>query len=397
MNAESTISERTTAEPPPSSPTVKPRVFLVCSGLGHVRRGFESFTQECFDALVDSPEIDLTVFAGAGPSGKKRVSLPILRRNFALARWIERFTRYDVLYLEQTTFFLELIPYLVFRKPDVIYFSEGRIGNLLWHWRRATGASFRLLFSNGGPLNPPFPRWDHIQQVNPLTLRLALEKSETVERNTLLPYGFDVRRDFTPISPKEREQVRNKLNLPTDRSLLLSVGAVNVSHKRMDYLVREVSRMQAPRPFLVLLGQQDEESIGVKNLADELLGRNHYAIRTVEPTEVGNYYLASDVFVLASLSEAFGRVFAEAMACGIPCVANDYEVSRYVLGNEGRFCDMRLEGALAETLTALRNEPVSEKDQERRHAAIYSKFSWDSVRPRYIEMLHRCAALPSLS
>ena len=34
------------------------KVFLICSGLGRVNRGFESFTQECFDALSQAPELE---------------------------------------------------------------------------------------------------------------------------------------------------------------------------------------------------------------------------------------------------------------------------------------------------------------------------------------------------
>ena len=39
--------------------TTVPRVTLVCSGLDHARRGYESFARECFDAL-DAPVIRVT-------------------------------------------------------------------------------------------------------------------------------------------------------------------------------------------------------------------------------------------------------------------------------------------------------------------------------------------------
>ena len=43
------------------------RVFLVCPGVGHVNRGYETFTRECFEALKADDRFDLFLFKGAGP------------------------------------------------------------------------------------------------------------------------------------------------------------------------------------------------------------------------------------------------------------------------------------------------------------------------------------------
>ena len=41
------------------------RVFIPCSGLGRVARGFETFTREVSDALRGDARLDIRVFAGA--------------------------------------------------------------------------------------------------------------------------------------------------------------------------------------------------------------------------------------------------------------------------------------------------------------------------------------------
>ena len=100
------------------------KVFIICSGLGHIKRGYESFTQECFDALSQEPLLDVTLFKGGGKSSEKEIALWNFPRNAPLTQQIGRIT--DTLFgrgaygVEQGSFFLSLLPHLYFKKPDVI-------------------------------------------------------------------------------------------------------------------------------------------------------------------------------------------------------------------------------------------------------------------------------------
>ena len=129
-----------------------------------------------------------------------------------------------------------------------------------------------------------------------------------------------------------RRALRERLALPADRPVVLSVGWISRAHKRMDYVVEEVARLPAPRPFLMLLGAMDRSSDEIIRLAHERLGPDGFAARSVPYHEVAHYYAAADCFVLASLSEGFGRVFLEALAHGLPVIAHEHPVMRYVLG-----------------------------------------------------------------
>src|SRR5215210_2501129 len=150
------------------------KVFIICSGVGHVWRGYETYALECCEALAEEPGLDVTLFCGGGRSVGRQVALPTLQRGNRVTKWLGSVTGRGAYVVEEASFFCSLIPQLLFRKPDVVLFSDGNLGNMLWHWRRLTGAKYKTLFSNGGPLLPPFPRWDHIQQVNPFHLREAL-------------------------------------------------------------------------------------------------------------------------------------------------------------------------------------------------------------------------------
>ena len=93
--------------------------------------------------------------------------------------------------------------------------------------------------------------------------------------------------------------------------------------------------MPFPRPFLLLVGDEDRDAPLVRSLAMSLLGEDGHAARSVPASEVGSYYRAADVFALASVWEAFGRALVEAMSHGVCCIAHDWPVQRWVLGSHG--------------------------------------------------------------
>src|SRR4029079_1009459 len=136
---------------PPFTPQRPVRVYLPCTGLGRQRRGFETFTLECADALRADPRITLTVFpGGAGPgtpAARARWSLP---RDGTLSSLVAPLVRRDRYFVEQASFFLSFLPALVTGRPDVVYFADLNLGNLCWHWRRVSGQRFKLLYYNGG-------------------------------------------------------------------------------------------------------------------------------------------------------------------------------------------------------------------------------------------------------
>ena len=110
------------------------KVFLLCAGLGRISRGFESFTQECFDALADAPELDLTLFKGGGASGPKQVVLPNLPRTLPLTLALGKLMRKSGYWIEQVTFTLSLLPHIARQKPDVLFtINSARKWRFWWY------------------------------------------------------------------------------------------------------------------------------------------------------------------------------------------------------------------------------------------------------------------------
>lgn len=369
------------------------KVFLLCPGLGHTRRGFESFSRECFDALGADPALEMTLLKGGGISKGREVRLWNVPRETAAAAWLSRKTGQSGYFLEQLTFMASLAPKLARQKPDVVMLSDFCLAHFVWHWRKVSRGRYKILFSNGGPTNPPFPRWDYVHQVAPAHVQAAQAAGEPLEKQSLVPYGVGMAESLPVLSETARAALRQELGLPLERLVVLSVGLVNKSHKRMDYLVRELAALPASRPYLVLLGQQDAETGEVRALAEELLGKENFQIQTVAGEQVASYYQAADVMVLASLVEGLGRVLVEAQSYGLPCLAHDHEVQRFALGEHGLYGNFAQPGALTGLLTRALDEGFSLSLRRARHQSAYHRFSWQLLRPQYVEMIQRCAQL----
>ncbi len=370
------------------------KVFLVSSGLGNVKRGFESFTQECFDTLVTDTNLDITLFKGGGNTAERVVNIANIPRRSVPGMLLGKVSGRGAYFIEQFTFTLSLLPYIQKQQPDVIYFSDGNIGNLLWHWRRLTQQKYKLLYSNGGPLPPDFERWDWVQQVAPIHLKIAIEAGVSEDKQSLVPYGIKMSRELNLLSATDKKDRRQQLGLPSNRTIILSVATINKSHKRLDYLIQELATLPESRPYLLLLGQQDEESAEIFALADKLLGKDNFSILTVPPEQVFNYYPLADIFVLASVGEGLPRALLEAISYGLPCLMHDYEVAHFVLAEAAskQTANFKRSGELANLISQALLAENEVSTRLLRHQSIYNRFSWEQLHSQYVEMIHRCAA-----
>jgi len=375
---------------PPQVTAQRPvRVFLPCTGLGRQRRGFETFTLECADALRADPRITLTVFAGGDvpgtPAARARWSLP---RDGTLSSLVAPLVRRDRYFVEQASFFLSFLPALVTGRPDVVYFADLNLGNLCWHWRRVSGQRFKLLYYNGGLTTRPFTRADMVQQLTPAGLDEALARGESRARQIVLAHGVRVP-DSLPA--RITGDARRTLGLPADRPIVLAVGLLDTHIKRTDALIRAIAELPAPRPFLALLGADGLDAATVRTLAHDLLGDDGFVARAVPHDVIGDWYRAADVFALASLREGFGLAYVEALAHGLPIVAHDTPVTRHLLGGFATLSDITQHAALSHAIAAALATPSTEAKRRARHQSARTRFGWDALREEYAQMLLRVA------
>lgn len=372
------------------------RVFILSSTLGYIKRGLESFSQEVFDALLQDNSLDITLFKGSGKPSYKEIVLWNMPYNAKITREISNIFSKESwrnpYFLHQLSFFVNLLPYIHIKQPDIIFFSEATLGNFLFHWRRLTKQKYKLLFHNGSPCTPTyFYRWDHIHQVAPTHFEDALKAGIAPEKQSLIVYGIHMSSELQILTVNEKEALRNRLEMPTKRTLIISVGAINKTHKRMDYVIREIGSLPEPRPYLLLVGHQDDESSEIIQMGNELLGKTSFKVITVPPKEVANYYKVADAFVLASLREGLPRVVLEAMSYGLPCMMHDYKIASFTLGNEGYIANFTLPGSLASLVSQVLSESYDISKCYQRHRTAYERYSWERLRPDYVKLIQQCA------
>ncbi len=357
------------------------RVLLACSGVGRVNRGIETFFREAFDGLRVVPGLDLRLIKGQGiASGNELVSWN-LPRTGVLAGVLGRLTHRNGYVIEQWTSFFSVAAQIRQFRPHVVFYSDANVGFLLFRLRKLMGVPFKMLFSNGGPVHPPFIRTDFVHQVAPCYHLEALRAGEPTAKHFLVPYGINVAAPPHAPDAAGQETLRRRLRLPIGRKVILSVGWLRRFHKRMDYVIEEIARLPKPRPFLQLLGSVDDGSKEIIQLGHNLLGRDGFGATELPYARMADFYRAADCFVLASLTEGFGRAYLEAMMHGLPTIAHRNAVTEYVLGNSGTLRDLKKPGELALAVAAGLSKPVDFGERLARCEMVRDRFGWPVLLP----------------
>ena len=154
---------------------------------------------------------------------------------------------------------------------------------------------------------------------NSLRRKVLEADSASADKITVIPNGVDVSK-FVPLP---RGEAQSELGLTDRTSRVLYVGAITKS-KGLDYLLMAFGTLvaSAQEPVeLVLVGDGDYQQ-QARVLVRELGLADAVVFAGKQPNEqIPLWMNASDAVALPSLSEGFGVVLVEAMACGKPVVA----------------------------------------------------------------------------
>jgi D-inositol-3-phosphate glycosyltransferase len=155
-----------------------------------------------------------------------------------------------------------------------------------------------------------------------------------------IPLGVDAE----IFAPKNKAQVRQSLQLPSNDVLLLYVG--RFSHiDKMDLFPlllafkSAIERSPSQSVTLVMAGSDSlyKYASQVEQFAADLGIAGRVIIRTNLPDQVvPDYYAASDIFISPSdnIQETFGLSIIEAMACGLPVICSDWDGYRELVEHE---------------------------------------------------------------
>ncbi len=363
------------------------RIALVSTGLGRVVRGFEAFTESLFVNLRKRhPEIDVTLFQGGGQGGPRRVVVPNAHRSDIPARWLDSLS---AVLLEQRTFALAIYPRLRAGGYDIVHYNEVSMGSTLYHLRRLFGGRYKLLYCNGAP-SPPVHyhhRCDFAQVLTEFQCAEALAFG--IERAHLfpVPYGLDSEL-FHPQRKEVRSAVRRQIGVPPNARMILSVAAIKREHKRVDHLLREAAALPQD-VWVVVAGARTTETLELERLAESILPKR-WRFATWPHARMAELYGAADVFVLCSLTEAFGLVTVEAMLSELPVIIHSGSVFRWLARETAaKTIDMAREGELTQSLRQVMAEDAlhsTRPELKKTRELAVQRFAWETLLPRYLEM-----------
>jgi glycosyltransferase involved in cell wall biosynthesis len=160
--------------------------------------------------------------------------------------------------------------------------------------------------------------------LTPQALTWAVKHAHSNTKTIHIPNPINIK-PFQSAKPAEIDLVR---------PIIFTVGALT-SYKNIPSVIKAVSYLKSS---LLLIGSGELEDEITQDLSQ--LDNEFSWIKHLEPSKLPAYYRASHIFCFTpDPQEAFGRVYLEAMAAGLPIVASDDPIRRKIIGNSGYFVD----------------------------------------------------------
>jgi|GEM_PF-574385 len=398
------------------------KIAIASSGLGHLARGVETWAVTLARELA-ARGTDVTLFTGSELASDRQVScktrvLPCwhrgtIRNKFCtailsgLGGW--RYGYGAEYQTEQATMAPHLIRALGEGGFDIVHLQDPWLALLLEKAGKKGKHAAKVILAHGTEESIGFlSQFDCVQHLAPWHLKEGRRMDVVTGRN-----GEDSRKDKTRrqfcipnfvdtevFKPSQvsgfRLQVtvetRKRYGVPEDAFVVGAVAAVEMDHKRIDYLINEFEVYErklsgtANRPpvFLLIAGAETKESRALMALGDKVEPGRVRILLDLPREQMPDLYRNMDVFVHSALFEMMPIAFLEAMASGLPVICHHHPVMRWIIGEEndegqlsanskqlsaedapGGMCiDMRKEGGLAKALKGLTREWI------RKHGAL---------------------------
>ena len=352
---------------------VHPSVGVIWSG------GSEIFTLELARQLTKYFEVEL--LSGADCESFCRRAGGITRdrayelvKHPLVAPWIGKLATYPEFAIEHLTNFPPCASYLL-RQPADLIFPCNDYGGLAMAAlvRKIRGTP--ILFTehagamNGGKAlarNLKF-KPDRLVVFSQDIADLARQFQPQQEIN-IIPNGVDTDR-FTPAG--------ETIDLGLPSPVVLCVASLKRdSHKRVELAIEAVAMTNAS---LLLCGDGIDRDY-YQQLGDRLLAKR-FAIKSFTYQQMPAVYRSADLFTLPSKNEPFGLAYIEAMACGVPVVATQDAMRRYIVGDGGILCDV----TDAESYAAAIAQALKLNGKLPRQNAL--RFSWSNIALRYRDLI----------
>lgn len=204
---------------------------------------------------------------------------------------------------------------------------------------------------------------------------------------------------FAPASEQEQRELRETLQLPLNRLIVIYCGRLAPEKGLITLLdgFAEVAR-RMPQAMLVLVGDGSlREELTKRGAHLGIASRVHFA-GLVEPRRISSWLRASDIFALVSPSEGFPCSLVEAMSCGLASVASDIPAITQLIdsGIHGITVPPGDSPATAAAMLALLEDPDSRRRMgQAARARVIEHYSIERIAGLYESLLEEAVSEPS--
>ena len=338
------------------------KIAVASAFLGHVLRGVESWAQD-LSAELHRRGMDVTLFQGGGPSAASYArQIPCPDHTDPFWKHVTRFTRHGLwryglgspLHLQQVVFARRVARELHRGRFDIVHTQDAGTALVLERARRAGRHCAKVILANG--TEEPFEflsQFEHVQELAPYYLELDHKNGLSPDREWFAIPNFV---DCDVYTPGDQAQARQKFGIPRDRFVVFDAAALKLTHKRLDWLAKEVAiaRQKHPEIMLIVAGATTPETPQVEHAIRKYLGEDAWILKDIPRQNMPDLYRTADVFAHAALTEMFAIVLLEAGATGLTLRGHKFPVIDWVIGAGGVCVDMEMPGELAVSIIEAR-------------------------------------------
>ena len=191
--------------------------------------------------------------------------------------------------------------------------------------------------------------------------------------------------DLDKFKPSDnRGQIRNQLNIPQDKSLLLTVRHLTVRMGLENLIKAMVEVTQRYKDILLIIGGRGFLEPRLKHLTEKLNLQEYIKfVGALEDDKLVLYYQAADVFLLPTKHlEGFGLVTLESLACGTPVLGTPVGGTIEILQRFDKrmlFKDTSAD-SIAKSIIEYIGNPINRDELRKRcRQFVTEHYSWDKT------------------
>lgn len=203
------------------------------------------------------------------------------------------------------------------------------------------------------------------------------------------PFTSLFRKDILnkPLTKAEKDSIRSRLNIPKDKTVLLSVGQL-VHGKGFDIFLEALNGTDNDVIAYIVGGTPSDE---LKSLQNKLgLSERVHFIAFQNKEALKDYYDMADIFVFPTRRDAWGLVINEAMSRGLPIITTTACVAGVELVNDKT--GILVEPESAEQLAIAINQMLKRKTINQISAnclTAIKEYTIENMAKRHIEILSK--------